>query len=193
MGCSVSSKSQNRRLQSFESYFIRVNRFQKRFTLKQRREKRRRGRTDVIKPNSYPLRPAPVPEENFCFYDALQTLLDETAALLKTSDTLIFTIVCYYFQNADFQRGYAASERVKKKTKALQNFKCIHFGKEMGTLKRIVVLFSEGKFLISDPISGSGSWESGAPALFGVQRFPKFWPKPPEQLLIEWVWLYVYA
>ncbi len=177
MGCSVSSKSQNSRLQSFESYLIRVNRLSTRFqtpkALRQRREKRRRGRADVIKPNSYPLRPAPVPEENFCFYDALQTLLDVTGTLLKTSDTLLFSILRDYFQNADFQRGYAASD-VSRKKKALQNFKCIHFGKETGTLKRIVVLFSEGKFLISDPISGSGSWEFGAPALFGVQRFPKF-------------------
>lgn len=60
----------------------------------------------------------------------------------------------------------------RKKNSA--NFMCVHFGKQKGALKRVVVLFSEGKFLISDPISGSGSWEFGAPALFGVQRFPKF-------------------
>lgn len=107
-------KSQNRRLQSFESYFIRKVRLQR---LRQRREKRRRGRTDVIKPKCYSLRPAPVPE-NFCFYCALQTLVDVTGALLETSDTLILPIVRYYFQSADFQRGYAASERVKKKSAA---------------------------------------------------------------------------
>jgi len=48
------------------------------------------------------------------------------------------------------------------------------FWKKHVDFKTVVVLFSEGKFLISDPISGSGSWEFDAPALFGVQRFSQF-------------------
>jgi len=62
----------------------------------------------------------------------------------------------------------------QEKKKSLQNFMCVHFGKKHVDFKTVVVLFSEGKFLISDPISGSGSWEFDAPALFGVQRFSQF-------------------
>ncbi len=62
MGCSVSSKSQNSRLQSFERYFIRVNRLSTRFqTPKAEAEKRkeeerarRRYKTKQLSPPSSP-------------------------------------------------------------------------------------------------------------------------------------------
>lgn len=192
MGCSVSSKSQNRRLQSFESYFIRVNRLSTRFqTPKAEAEKRKE---EERAHRSYKTKQLFPPSSPSSWWELLLLLCAPNTAGCNWCivgnvwhpDIPNFPLL---IPKCRFSERMCCFRPCQEKKKALQNFMCVHFGKETGTLKRIFVLFSERKFLISDPISGSGSWEFGAPALFGVQRFPKFWPKPPEQLLIEWVWL----
>lgn len=176
MGYSVSPKSQNLRLQAFVSYFIRINRLSTVFQTpkseaEERKEEERAHRSYKTKQLFPPSSPSSwgelllllcTPNTGGCIWCI--------AGNFKHSYIPDFSLL---FPKCRFSQRICCIKTCQEK-KGLQNFKCVHFGKETGTLKRIVVLFSEGKFLINEPSSGSGSWEFGVPALFGVQRFPKF-------------------
>lgn len=176
MGYSVSPKSQNLRLQAFVSYFIRINRLSTLFQTpkseaEERKEEERAHRSYKTKQLFPPSSPSS---------------WGELLLLLCTPNTggCIWRIAGNFWHSyiPDFSLLFPKcrfSERLSciktcQEKKVCKTLCASILEKKRGTLKRTVVLFSEGKFLISDPISGSGSWEFGVPALFGVQRFPKF-------------------
>ncbi len=137
MGCSVSSKSQKRRLQSFESYFIRVNRLSTRFqTPKAEAEKRKE---EERAHRSYKTKQLFPPSSPSSWGELLLLLCAPNTAGCNWCivgnvwhpDIPNFPLL---IPNADFQRGCAASDRVKKKKRLCKTL-CASIWKRNGNFK----------------------------------------------------------